>query len=334
MLVTVACRGSKKYVTVTETDGEYNYHQFHKEVIKRFGLPIDVDVKYKDSTGTEVDADIFNELLQQGSVTLTACLDDDMSDVSMSSDTSFSSNTSTLIIDDPPTKKARLTNDCTDKQAAKNMVNMVLKSKPGGDKIMYEYDKTKTLSDSTRRQLVNMLVANMVEVHGRTPPQTVRTKYALGIISLFPYLEDPYSKNGYEHFYDASSGTGYLAWRLKTVQRNTQIGEKHRPELPGTSSGPLSEREPFSTTEQLTGDECREALSVMKHTSDEKIVKEKMKTTFQYRQSIVRNPEKSHDVLDMFPRFLDTPGLVSRKLCLYILFALYVFLLCFNWLLL
>lgn len=46
------------------------------------------------------------------------------------------------------------------------MVHTVLKSKPGGDKIMYEYDKTQTLSDSTRRQLVNMLVANMIEVHG------------------------------------------------------------------------------------------------------------------------------------------------------------------------
>ncbi|XP_055056140.1 uncharacterized protein [Misgurnus anguillicaudatus] len=208
--------------------------------------------------------------------------------------------------------KPRLTEDCTDKQEAKNMVNEVLMSKPGGAKIMFEYSKTQTLSDSTRRQLVNMLVADMIEVYGRAPPQTVRTKYALGIVSVFPYLEDPYSKNGYEHFYDASSGTGYLAWRLKTVQRNTHIGEKHRPESPDTSSGPLSEREPFSTTEQLTGDEYREAISVMKHTSDERVVTEKMKATFQYRQSMARNPQMSQEVLDLFPRFLDTPGLIKQ----------------------
>ncbi|KAI7792500.1 hypothetical protein IRJ41_015721, partial [Triplophysa rosa] len=158
-------------------------------------------------------------------------------------------------------------------------VHTVLKSKRGGDKIMYEYDKTKTLSNSTRRQLVNMLVANMIEVHG---------------------------------------GTGYLAWRLKTVQRNTFIGEKGRPVLPETSSGPLSEREPFSTTEQLTGDECREEISVMKHSSDENVVKGKMKATFQYRQSMVRNPEKSRDVLGLFPRFLDTPGLTGTSIPLFL----------------
>ncbi|XP_065119095.1 uncharacterized protein [Paramisgurnus dabryanus] len=312
MLVRVACRGTQKYVKVTETNGEYNYHQFHQEVIKKFGLPYDVDVTYKDSTETEVDADIFSELLLQGNVTLTACMDDDLSDVSMSSYASFSSNASTLYIDEPLTKKARLTEDCTDKQEAKNMVNEVLMSKPGGAKIMFEYSKTQTLSDSTRRQLVNMLVADMIEVYGRAPPQTVRTKYALGIVSVFPYLEDPYSKNGYEHFYDASSGTGYLAWRLKTVQRNTHIGEKHRPESPDTSNGPLSEREPFSTTEQLTGDEYREAISVMKHTSDDTVIMEKMKATFQYRQSMARNPQMSQDVLDLFPRFLDTPGLIKQ----------------------
>lgn len=49
----------------------------------------------------------------------------------------------------------------------------------------------------------------------------------------------------------------------------------------------------------------------MKHTSDETVVREKMKITFQYRQAVVHSPEKSLDVLDMFLKFLDTPGLVS-----------------------
>ncbi|XP_057190334.1 uncharacterized protein LOC130554590 [Triplophysa rosa] len=49
----------------------------------------------------------------------------------------------------------------------------------------------------------------------------------------------------------------------------------------------------------------------MKHSSDENVVKEKMKATFQYRQSMVRNPDKSQDVLGLFPRFLYTPGLIE-----------------------
>lgn len=41
-----------------------------------------------------------------------------------------------------------------------------LKNKPGGQNILDEYDKMKTLKDRTRRQLVNLLVADMVEIHG------------------------------------------------------------------------------------------------------------------------------------------------------------------------
>ena len=46
------------------------------------------------------------------------------------------------------------------------MVRDALKDKPGGQIILDEYDKMKTLMDSTRRQLVNLLVADMVEMHG------------------------------------------------------------------------------------------------------------------------------------------------------------------------
>lgn len=64
-------------------------------------------------------------------------------------------------------------------------------------------------------------------------------------------------------------------------------------------------------SEQLSGDECREAVSMMKHSADQSVVKEKMKATFKHRQSMVHDKDKSALVLDHFPRFLDTPGLVS-----------------------
>uniref|UniRef100_UPI001A988105 uncharacterized protein LOC120832177 n=1 Tax=Gasterosteus aculeatus aculeatus TaxID=481459 RepID=UPI001A988105 len=52
-----------------------------------------------------------------------------------------------------------------------------------------------------------------------TAPLKQSEVYARGIVTLFPSLKDPYSKKGYEHFYDAASSTGYISWRLKTVQR-------------------------------------------------------------------------------------------------------------------
>ena len=45
-------------------------------VIERFCLPPDAKVIYKDATGTEVDAEIFSDLVGQGNVVLTALSDD------------------------------------------------------------------------------------------------------------------------------------------------------------------------------------------------------------------------------------------------------------------
>lgn len=45
-------------------------------VIERFCLPPDAKVKYKDATGTEVDEDIFSDLVSQGSVALTVFSND------------------------------------------------------------------------------------------------------------------------------------------------------------------------------------------------------------------------------------------------------------------
>lgn len=46
------------------------------------------------------------------------------------------------------------------------MVEGVLRANPKGEEVFNEYDKTKTLTDATRKQMVNILVADMVELHG------------------------------------------------------------------------------------------------------------------------------------------------------------------------
>ncbi len=41
-----------------------------------------------------------------------------------------------------------------------------LEKKSGGEEVLEEYQKTKTLKHSTRRQLVNIVVSHMTEIHG------------------------------------------------------------------------------------------------------------------------------------------------------------------------
>lgn len=112
-----------------------------------------------------------------------------------------------------------------------------------------------------------------------------------------------------EPYYDPRSGQGYLAYRLKTVQRTTSSDFKKRSK-PGQQGGPKSLRE-TSSSEQLLGEECNEAMSMMKHTTDQATVKGKMKATFKHRQELLHDPAQSSLILDHFSRFLDTPGLVS-----------------------
>lgn len=114
-----------------------------------------------------------------------------------------------------------------------------------------------------------------------------------------------------EHYYDPHSGQGYLAYRLKTVQRNTASDFK-RSSKSAHQGGPRNLRE-TGTSEQLFGDGCKEAMSIMKHSSDQEVVKEKMKATFKHRQNMLHDLNQSSLILDHFPRFLDTPGLVRNS---------------------
>lgn len=158
---------------------------------------------------------------------------------------------------------------------------------------------------------MNALVGDMIDKYGSIPPKEIRVKYAVGIVNLFPSLKDPYSRKGYEHFYDAEGNSGYIAWRLKTVQRNNRCSRTTSDDK-CERRGPRTERECSTTEKQLEGDRCQEAISFLKHCSDPEQVTAKMKSTFQYRQKMIHDPEKSSSVLSLFPRFLDTKGLVLQ----------------------
>lgn len=45
-------------------------------VIEKFCLPLEAEVIYKDATGTEVDAEIFSDLVGQGNVVLSVFSND------------------------------------------------------------------------------------------------------------------------------------------------------------------------------------------------------------------------------------------------------------------
>lgn len=111
-----------------------------------------------------------------------------------------------------------------------------------------------------------------------------------------------------EHYFDPQSGEGYLAWKIKTIQRN--CSQKRSQSSKSHCGGPTAERRAPDVLDDLSEDECKEAMSYMKHCSDETAIKQKMQVTFQYRRRLVEDPDKCTNVLTEFPRFKDVKGLV------------------------
>ncbi|KAI4810367.1 hypothetical protein KUCAC02_019202 [Chaenocephalus aceratus] len=158
--------------------------------------------------------------------------------------------------------------------------------------------------------MVNILVADMVQSEGRIPQRLTKEKYALGIVTLFPSLQDPHGKTGYEHFYDGQKGGGFLVWRLKSVQRATRLPVRSKDSRIEENGGPMLRREIGHCDDHPDEQRFQELISVMNHTNNREVIMKKMRDTLEYRQRLVHDPDRSSTVLSVFPRLLDTKGLV------------------------
>lgn len=113
-----------------------------------------------------------------------------------------------------------------------------------------------------------------------------------------------------EHFSDGEKGSGYLAWRLKTMSRNTHKRPAKAATVP-EAHAPKRRRSAATEPQRLDGDACKEAVSFLLHCPDEASVFLKMTVTLQHRQDLVHDPQRTTDVFKTFPCFLDVKGLVS-----------------------
>ncbi|XP_041849433.1 uncharacterized protein LOC121645114 isoform X2 [Melanotaenia boesemani] len=331
MLIKAKINKEQKYVKISKPSLE----EFLSSAFVKFSIvpPVRESVRVYDETGTEVDADVFEEVVQQPSAGVFTITCDRASQGGTQGAASTSPvpevmtnplaelsrcNSKDTIIQDedysPPCKQPKIK---WMEIPARNLVEFALTKKPGGEQIIKEYVRTKGLTDSSRRKLVKILTAHMAGIHGTAPPRRVREMYAQGIVEMFPSLRDPYSKNGYEHFYDGESGSGYLAWRLKTIQRKDKSSEGRGSSCQLTGGGPTARRDASLSPEvTLSQEQCKEAITFMKHSSDEATIKHKMKMTFGYRRKMVLDKEKSSDVLTEFPRFKDVKGLIEQDFIL------------------
>ncbi|KAK0148560.1 putative nuclease HARBI1 [Merluccius polli] len=301
MIIKVQYQNRKKYIKLQDAD----FGEFISEVTEKFSIHGD-KITVEDDSGTEVDEAVFAELCAMDGICFVikdSC--DDDSGRSQSSAPASSPSESFLSVSisssdsetSRPPKRLRMDDEAFQSSSARDLIKQILQTKPGGTTVLEEYEETGMLCDSRRRQMVNILAAHMVETEGRIPQRITKEKYALGIVTLFPALKDPLSRKGYEHFYDSESGSGFLAWRLKTIQRKTKLVSNEPKMQTARGGGPRQEREVPQIGGQLDDERCKEVISLMNHISDGKIILLKMKETFEYRQRLIHNPDESHTVL-------------------------------------
>ncbi|XP_078799696.1 uncharacterized protein LOC111946973 isoform X2 [Oryzias latipes] len=80
--------------------------------------------------------------------------------------------------------------------------------------------------------------------------------------------------------------------------------------------GPKFQRSVVVEEQQLDGDACQEAMSLLNYATDTMQIFRKMRETFQHRQKLINDSDKTIDILSIFPRFLDTKGLVNQDFIL------------------
>ncbi|XP_071329073.1 uncharacterized protein [Trachinotus anak] len=181
MLIKTRIYNTQKYVKIKEPSLE----EFLNSAFLKFSVPpVNEGVKVFDETGTEVDAEVFSEIAQQPNTgILTIKFDDDFKETLSSSSQEANSSAlsagssddtvilkivscnsdDTIILEesDSPSRKRQRADE-----EAKHVVELPLTRRPGGDRVIKEYHRTKSLTDSSRRQMVNILVADMTEAHG------------------------------------------------------------------------------------------------------------------------------------------------------------------------
>lgn len=107
-----------------------------------------------------------------------------------------------------------------------------------------------------------------------------------------------------------------MAWRLRTVNRITDsctIPKKAKIQTKMALPANSSPENPRIPDNQINENE-KEIVEWLKNASPTTQLVEievRMRQSIKYRRTIIQDPKLSKNILIEFPRFLDTPGLVS-----------------------
>lgn len=193
------------------------------------------------------------------------------------------------------------------------------------------------LNGTLRKKLINICCSVLIEKFTIKVPEYAKIDLAKAIVTIFPKLRDPFSKEGYvslstfiiifimllnmcieitqEAFYtNKNGGEGYIAWRLRTVARsskdpNIKILIKNRKRKINDTVEENDRNQNIENIEETYTEAVEACIEYMKHASpidNREDIIAKTEITFKHRRTL------GTELLKVYPRFTDMPLLVIK----------------------
>ncbi|XP_041938350.1 uncharacterized protein LOC121699878 [Alosa sapidissima] len=179
-----------------------------------------------------------------------------------------------------------------------------------GRMIQHDLDNTGLVTTKERRQLVRLLVSNLMETYGETPTADTKKVLASSLVQAFPSLRDS-SESGSDIWFARGRkclpATGFLEERLRNIRKRMRSSQ--RPVR--VEECPCPTLLPASSISQERAESMVEWLKL--NSEPHNRVEDFMQATAIYRAEWVRKNTSSTiaEVLHEFPRLM-SPGMIAQ----------------------
>ncbi|KAM4527227.1 uncharacterized protein PAE49_024153 [Odontesthes bonariensis] len=185
--------------------------------------------------------------------------------------------------------------------------------------VLVEYEKSGTLSLTSRKLLVRTAVSNLVERRGFYPSSADKLMLAKSMIAVFPSLmiKIQEENEGFEHLYDPVSHCGFIEMKLRNLRRSLHDDQRRYRKRRRSSEGSagavllqvIAEGEDESTQDWITATK-RMRPSPENLTS----IKMGMEKTFNNRRLWITTQSPTVvEIFQQYPRFVDLPYLFDSE---------------------
>ncbi|XP_055059369.2 uncharacterized protein [Misgurnus anguillicaudatus] len=188
-----------------------------------------------------------------------------------------------------------------------------------GPSILADYETSGMLSEVSRKLLVKIGVGVLVEHRGFYPSSEEKLALAKNMVTIFPSLKIKMGEEneGFEHFYNPVSHSGFIEIKLRNLRRNLHDDERRyrrkRYQMSNSSKASVS-LEINAEGEEFT-QECTTVIKRMKLSPENfNTINVGMEKTYTSRRLWIANKSPGvKNIFEQYPCFVDMPYLFDTE---------------------